>query len=165
MEAASIARILPRSLRNAGSMSKIPPSWWGRVADEPFSWAEWLFHIDGDVFRRFVVSGRAEMTEAASEEALRQLRLRYALAAHAASAYAASGFEVVVSDVVAGPLLTDVAPQYDRVVVLFPREEAITERHMPWVYRLFAEETERLGKRIDNSELTPAETAAAILRA
>jgi pyruvate,water dikinase len=42
MEAASIARILPRSLRNAGSMSKIPPSWWGRVADEPFSWAEHL---------------------------------------------------------------------------------------------------------------------------
>jgi len=122
-------------------------------------------HIDGDVFRRFVISGRAEMTPNASPEALAQLRLRYGLAAQAASAYAASGFDVVVSDVVAGPLLAEVAPRYDRVVVLFPREEAIRERHMPWVYRLFAEDTERLGNWIDNSELTPAETAAAILRA
>jgi hypothetical protein len=33
------------------------------------------------------------------------------------------------------------------------------------VYRLFAEATPRLGTWIDNSRLTPEETAAAILRA
>jgi hypothetical protein len=122
-------------------------------------------HVDGDVYRRFVVSGRAEMTEDASEEALSQLRLRYLLAAQAADVYVAAGFDVVVTDVVAGPLLAEIAPHYDRVVVLFPREDAIRARHEPWVYRLFAEATERLGEWLDNSELTPEETAAAILRA
>ena len=122
-------------------------------------------HVDGDVFRRFVVSGRAEMTEEATDEALRQLRLRYALASHAAREYERAGFDVVVSDVIAGPLLTEIARQYDRVVVLFPREDAIRARHAPWVYRLFAEETERVGDWLDNSDLTPDETAAAILRA
>jgi len=87
-------------------------------------------HVDGDAFRRFVVSGRAEMTADPSDEALRQLRLRYALAAHVAAA------------------------RYDRVVVLFPPARA-----------LFAEETERVGEWLDNSELTPEQTAAAILRA
>ena len=122
-------------------------------------------HVDGDVFRRFVVSGRAEMTEGATEEALRQLRLRYALAAQVAGEYERAGFDVVVSDVVAGPLLAEIAAEYDRVVVLFPREDSIRARHAAWVYRLFAEQTERVGEWIDNSDLTPAQTAAAILRA
>lgn len=122
-------------------------------------------HVDGDVFRRFVVSGRADMTEYASAEAFTQLRLRYELAARAAQAYEAAGFDVVVSDVVAGPLLAETAALYDRVVVLFPREDAIVERHAPWVYRLFADETERVGEWFDNSDLTPEQTAAAILRA
>jgi hypothetical protein len=126
-------------------------------------WARGV-HVDGDLFRRFVVSGRVEMTANASPEALSQLRLRYGLASHAASAYAEAGFDVVVSDVVAGPLLAELAPLYDRVVVLFPRAETIAVRPEPWVYTLFAEETARLGEWIDNSDLTPDETAAAILR-
>lgn len=93
-------------------------------------------HVDGDVFRRFVVSGRADMTPGASAEALAQLRLRYDLAADVAHAYAAAGFDVVVDDVVAGPLLAEVA-----------------------------ERTPRLGTWIDNGDLTPDETATAILRA
>jgi hypothetical protein len=36
-------------------------------------------HLEGDVFRRFIVSGRHEMTPEPSEEALAQLRLRYLL--------------------------------------------------------------------------------------
>ncbi|WP_334609849.1 AAA family ATPase [Micromonospora sp. CPCC 205546] len=40
-------------------------------------------HLRGDVFRRMVVSGRAEMTAEPSAEAWRQLRLRYDLAASA----------------------------------------------------------------------------------
>jgi cytidylate kinase len=121
--------------------------------------------IEGDVFRRFVVAGRAEMTRDASDKALRQLRLRYGVAAQAALAYEAAGFDVVVEDVVAGPLLAEWAHHYDRVVVLFPREDAIRARHSAWVYRLFAEETPRIGEWLDNSDLTPEQTAAAILRA
>jgi len=38
-------------------------------------------------------------------------------------------------------------------------------RHAPWVYRLFADETPRLGEWLDSGHLTPEQTAAAILRA
>ena len=64
-------------------------------------------HLEGDVFRRFVVSGRAEMTPDPSPEALEQLRLRYRLAAAAADAYVEAGFDVALEDVVVGPLLAD----------------------------------------------------------
>src|SRR5579884_1334231 len=107
------------------------------------------------------------MTADAGDEALEQLRLRYRLAIDAARAYAAAGFDVVVSDVVAGPLLAEIAPEYDRVVVLFPAEEVVGERrgarHSAWVYRLFADETPRVGDWIDNGHRTPEQTAAAIL--
>lgn len=124
-------------------------------------------HVEGDAFLRFVVAGRAEMTPDASSEALAQLRLRYALSTRAAQEYERAGFTVVVDDVVAGPLLAEIAPLYDRIVVLFPREEVVAARegHAPWVYRLFADDTPRLGTWIDNSELTPDETATAILQA
>jgi cytidylate kinase len=122
-------------------------------------------HIEGDAFLRFVVSGRAEMEPAASDDALAQLKLRYALAHHAAAEFERAGFNVVVDDVVAGPLLAEVAPRYERVVVLFPREEVVArrERHAPWVYRLFADATPRIGAWIDSTDQTPEETAAAIL--
>lgn len=38
-------------------------------------------HIRGDLFRRMIVNGRAEMTPDPTSEAVRQLRLRYELAA------------------------------------------------------------------------------------
>jgi len=40
-------------------------------------------HLEGDIFRRSIVSGRVEMTPEPSPEALAQLRLRYRLAATA----------------------------------------------------------------------------------
>ena len=52
-------------------------------------------HVRGDVFRRMVVSGRAEMTTDAGDEALRQLNLRYDLAMLVAENYCAAGFTVV----------------------------------------------------------------------
>jgi len=55
-------------------------------------------HLEGDFFRRAVVSGRAETTPDASPEALDQLRLRYRLAA----SYFDAGFTVALEDVVAG---------------------------------------------------------------
>jgi hypothetical protein len=45
-------------------------------------------YLEGDFFRRSVVSGRLEMTPNASPEAVEQLRLRYRLAATAADAIA-----------------------------------------------------------------------------
>jgi adenylylsulfate kinase-like enzyme len=44
-------------------------------------------HLEGDVFRRSIVTGREEMTQDPSEQALEQPRLRYRLAASAADAY------------------------------------------------------------------------------
>ncbi|MFG1697287.1 AAA family ATPase [Nonomuraea sp. NPDC049309] len=38
-------------------------------------------HVRGDVFRRMVAGGRAEMTPKAGAEAVRRLHLRYRLAA------------------------------------------------------------------------------------
>lgn len=38
-------------------------------------------HVRGDMFRRMIVNGRAEMTPQLSDQALRQLRLRYELTA------------------------------------------------------------------------------------
>src|SRR5918992_2762849 len=62
-------------------------------------------HLEGDFFRRSIVSGREEMTPDASAAALEQLRLRYRLAAMVADAYEGAGFTVVLEDVIAGPML------------------------------------------------------------
>ncbi len=58
-------------------------------------------HVQGDVFRRMVVSGREAMSPDPSAEAWRQLRLRYRLGAAVADAYFEAGLTVVVQDVVA----------------------------------------------------------------
>ena len=128
-------------------------------------------HVEGDVFRRFVVAGRSDMSERPSPDALAQLRLRYELAVHATERYAQAGFDVVLEDVVAGPLLAEVLTLFaepPRVVVLLPSRDAAAarapERHLEWVYRLFAEQTLRVGDWIDTSHLTAEETATAILQ-
>jgi predicted kinase len=136
-------------------------------------------HLRGDVFRRMVVSGRAEMTAAPSEEAWRQLRLRYDLAASTADRYAAAGFTVVCQDVILG---ADLATMVDRirhrplaVVVLAPRAEVVAarERDRPkkgygdWpVTDLdagFRAETPRIGLWLDTSDQTPEQTVTEIL--
>jgi predicted kinase len=92
-------------------------------------------HLRGDLFRRMIVNGRANMGPAdPPPEAVRQLRLRYQLAAQAADAYAEAGFTVVLQDVVLGPYLTEMTamirtrPLY--VVVLAPRPAAVAEREL-----------------------------------
>jgi predicted kinase len=136
-------------------------------------------HLEGDVFRRSVVSGRAEMTPAPSQEALEQLRLRYRLAAAAADAYFRAGFTVVLEDVVAGNELAWVVElvtsQPLHVVVLVPSIEAIRARedrrddtaYAQWpleeLYAGFAEHTPRLGSWLDTSDQEPAETVDEIL--
>jgi chloramphenicol 3-O-phosphotransferase len=136
-------------------------------------------HLEGDVFRRSIVSGRVEMTPDAGEDALAQLRLRYQLAVDAAEAYRDAGFAVVWEDVVAGPLLAEavalvrVRPLH--VVVLLPRREVVTVREAgradkgygAWsvdaLYDGFANDTPRLGLWLDSSDETPEETVDRIL--
>jgi GrpB-like predicted nucleotidyltransferase (UPF0157 family) len=136
-------------------------------------------HVEGDVFRRSIVSGRVEMTPDPSPEALEQLRLRYRLAAAAADAYFDAGFAVALEDVVAGPLLgeyrTLIRSRPCHVVVLLPslaavaaREQARQEKgYERWtvdeLYAGFAGSTPRVGIWLDTSEQTPDETVDEIL--
>ena len=135
-------------------------------------------HVEGDVFRRFIVSGRCEMTPEPVDAAFEQLRLRYRLTAQTAEHYAASGYTVVVEDVVAGSLLGEFLKLFSHrplhLVVLIPGEEAITEREAgrgvvgydDWtissLHHVFAKETSRVGLWLDTSTDTPEETVARI---
>jgi GrpB-like predicted nucleotidyltransferase (UPF0157 family) len=136
-------------------------------------------HVEADVFRRSIVSGRVEMTSDASAEAVEQLRLRYGLAAAAADTYCEAGFTVVVEDVIAGALLGEVRTMIRsrpcHVVVLMPSRDVVASReaareqrgYTEWtverLYDGFASATPRVGTWLDNSELTPAQTVDAIL--
>jgi len=136
-------------------------------------------HLEGDVFRRSIVSGRLELTPDASPDAYAQLRLRYRLAAAAADTYAEDGFAVVVEDVVAGPLLDEYAALFRtqplHVVVLLPSPAAVAARdagraasgYDRWdvgeLHRGFAEGTPRRGLWLDTSDETPEQTVETIL--
>jgi adenylylsulfate kinase-like enzyme len=143
-------------------------------------------HVRGDLFRRMVVNGRAEMGPAdPSAEAVRQLRLRYALAAQVADGYADAGFTVVLQDIVLGAHLTDMVtairtrPCY--VVVLAPNADVVQERDQArqaasgkvaykpgdeGVAKLDAylrRKTPRIGLWLDTSEQTVEQTVEEIL--
>lgn len=136
-------------------------------------------HVRGDVFRRMVVGGRAEMTPTPSPEALDQLRLRYRLAAQVSDGYFASGFTVILQDVILGASLPEMVGLVQSrpllVVVLAPRPEAIAEREAgrgKVAYGTFTieqldqalhDETPRIGLWLDTSAQTVAETVDEIL--
>ncbi|MEV0720240.1 AAA family ATPase [Asanoa sp. NPDC050611] len=136
-------------------------------------------HVRGDVFRRMVVSGRAEMTPAPSDEAVRQLRLRYELAARTSDAYFEAGFTAVTQDVVLGEFLPEMVNLIRSrpllVVVLAPTPAAIAAREagrgkvaygtfaIEGLDRVLREETPRLGLWLDTSAQSPAETVDEIL--
>jgi predicted kinase len=136
-------------------------------------------HLRGDTFRRFVVSGRAEMSPDASPEAMAQLDLRYELASMCADRYVDAGFVTVMQDVILGPTLTRVIDAFRTrplaLVVLAPSPDAVAARegHRAKVgYRDFTpaqldadfrETTPRLGLWIDTTELTVDETVQHIL--
>jgi chloramphenicol 3-O-phosphotransferase len=136
-------------------------------------------HLEGDFFRRSVVSGRHEMTPDPSSEAIAQLHLRYTLTAQAADAYSDAGFNVVVEDVVAGPFLAEVTSAIRsrplHVVVLLPSVSAIAERdsardptaYSQWtaeeLHEGFAIGTPRIGLWLDNTNQSPEETVDAIV--
>ncbi|MEU4180295.1 AAA family ATPase [Streptomyces sp. NPDC026589] len=136
-------------------------------------------HVRGDVFRRMIVSGRAEMTPDEAEEARSQLDLRHRISAQVADAYADDGWTAVVQDIVLGEDL----PRYvDRVrtrplhvVVLAPSPATVREReetrtktgYGEWTVEAFdaylRSGTPRIGLWLDTSGQTPEETVSAIL--
>jgi predicted kinase len=136
-------------------------------------------HLRGDTFRRFVVSGRAEMSPDPSPQAIAQLELRYELAAMCADRYVNAGFVTVVQDVIVGPMLTRVIDMFRTrpmaLVVLAPSPDAVAARDRDRVkvgYRHYTpaeldaelrERTPRLGLWVDNTELTIDETVHYIL--
>ncbi|MFP3387694.1 AAA family ATPase [Brevibacillus sp. SIMBA_040] len=135
-------------------------------------------HVRGDTFRRMIVSGREEMLPDAGEEAMRQLRLRYQLAAQAADTYFEADFNVVLQDVILGPMLEEMMesirnrPLY--VIVLTPSQDAIAKREAArpkkgyglWTIseldRQLREETPKLGMWLDTTNFTPVETVEQI---
>jgi predicted kinase len=140
-------------------------------------------HLRGDVFRRMIVNGRAEMEKGFSERAFEQLRLRYHLAAVASNLYCAAGFTVVYQDVIIAPILREVVEDFQRqcaeqplhVVLLCPAPEVIAAReaarekkgYTTWTpddlnYELRSN-TPRLGLWLDTSTLSVEETVETIL--
>lgn len=136
-------------------------------------------HLEGDFFRRCIVSGRHEMTPTQSNEAVNQLRLRYRLAMQSADTYFAAGFNVVVEDVFAGAVLAEVlgliASRPLHMVVLLPSANAIAAReaarneaaYSEWdigtLHAGFADRTPQFGLWLDTTEQTPEATVEAIL--
>jgi chloramphenicol 3-O-phosphotransferase len=138
-------------------------------------------HVRGDIFRRMIVSGRAEMTDPPSTEALRQLRLRYRLGVETSLRYAEAGFDVVFQDVIIGPDLESVVAELgdvlSGVVVLCPPPEILAQRdaerdktgYRGWdpvsLDRQLHDTTPRIGLWLDNSELTVEQTVDQIAAA
>jgi len=136
-------------------------------------------HVRGDAFRRMIVNGREDMTSPPSEAALRQLDLRYRLMVSAALAYRDAGFHVVCQDVILGDALSEVVAMFGNtpvdVVVLCPRPDVVATREtqrrktgyvgftVEDLDRSLRQETPRIGRWIDSSDLTVEETVDAIL--
>jgi chloramphenicol 3-O-phosphotransferase len=136
-------------------------------------------HVRGDLFRRMIINGRADMTPDPTSEAVRQLRLRYQLAATVSDAYFQAGFTVIVQDVILGSHLAEMTAMIRSrpllVIVLAPQAAAIANReesrgktaYGPWdieqLDTALRHETPRLGLWLDTSGQTPAETADEIL--
>lgn len=136
-------------------------------------------YLEGDFFRRSVVSGRAEMTPDPSPEAVAQLQLRYRLAVAAADTYCQAGFTVALEDVIAGLSLgayrTTIRSRPCHVIVLMPSRETIAAReaarptkgYTRWIieqlYQAFSTDTAHVGLWLDTSHQTADETVDEIL--
>lgn len=138
-------------------------------------------HLRGDVFRRMIVSGQAEMTATLSKEAEQQLWLRYRLAAVATELYLQAGFTVVYQDIIIGPALAEVVAMYRHhplsVIVLYPRPEVVAARDVARAKmgysnlaavqvfdRVLRDQTPHIGYWLDSSDLTIAETVDRIVQ-
>jgi chloramphenicol 3-O-phosphotransferase len=136
-------------------------------------------HLRGDIFRKMIVGGRADMTPGAGAGPLGQLRLRHRLTAVAADAYFDAGFTVIAQDVVIGEHLTEMTAAIRSrpllVVVLAPSPGAIAAREAgraknaygAWAISQLDDalrrETPPLGLWLDTSDQSPEQTADEIL--
>jgi predicted kinase len=137
-------------------------------------------HLRGDLFRRMIVNGQAEMSFELTAEAQRQLALRYHLAADAAKSYFQAGFTVVYQDIITGAALAEMVTTFTdfplAVFVLCPRVEVVAARDrirsktgysdntiVHAFDRVLRQETPRIGYWLDSSEMTVAETVDTIL--
>lgn len=136
-------------------------------------------HVRGDLFRRMIINGRADMTPGPPSEAIRQLRLRHQLAATVSDAYFQAGFTVIVQDVVLGSHLSEMTAMIRSrpllVIVLAPQVSAIADREKErgktaygtWAIKqlddVLRRETPRLGLWLDTTGQVPGETVDEIL--
>jgi chloramphenicol 3-O-phosphotransferase len=137
--------------------------------------------VPGDAIRAMIASGRADMRPDAGKEALRQLTLRYAGALSVAGVFLNGGFDVVVEDVIIGPILGDFlalvpVPEF-HLVFLDPDAAAVKRRERErdtiaygpgrWsvdgLQAVLREETDRIGLWLDTSGQSAAETVESIL--
>lgn len=132
-------------------------------------------HVRGDLFRRMIVTGRAEMVPDAGPDALSQLRLRYALASQAVDGYASAGFSAVYQDIILGDDLAAIGHRIRSrplfLVVLAPRAEVALARaaarskasgYGEWTAEALGQllrSTPRLGLWLDTSDQTADQTA------
>lgn len=137
-------------------------------------------HLRGDVFRRMIVTGRAEMGPVLSEEAKAQLALRHRLAGDVARAYVGAGFTVVYQDILIGAVLSQVAERLadldPMIIVLNPGAGTLARRAAGRAKPGYSEgfpphilanalerETPRLGLWLDTSHMAAEEVVERIL--
>ena len=136
-------------------------------------------HLRGGIFRKMIVSGREDMSDSPSEEAIHQLHLRYKLTADAAKSYFKDGFSVVIQDNYYGDELNRMLSYLQdypvEVIVLCPNVEVIKERELhrgktgytgftvEALYNTFMQTTPKIGFWLDNSNQTPQQTVETIL--
>jgi chloramphenicol 3-O-phosphotransferase len=137
--------------------------------------------VPGDAIRAMIASGRADMRPGAEAEALRQLALRYEGALSVAGVFLNGGFNVVVEDVIIGPILQDFlalvpVPEF-HLVFLDPDAAAIRRRELQrgaiaygpgrWsvhgLQTVLREETDRIGLWLDTTGQSAAQTVESIL--
>lgn len=137
--------------------------------------------VPGDAIQAMIASGRIDMRPGAENEALRQLALRYAGALSVARVFLDGGFDVVVEDVIIGPILRDFfalvpVPEF-HLVFLDPDAAAIQQRELErdriaygpgrWsvggLQTVLREETDRIGLWLDTTGQSAAETVESIL--
>ena len=137
--------------------------------------------VPGDAIRAMIASRCIDMRPGAEQEALRQLALRYAGALSVARVFLAGGFDVVVEDVIIGPILHEFltlvpVPEF-HLVFLDPDAAAIRQRELErdriaygpgrWsddgLQTVLRAETDRLGLWLDTTGQSAAETVESIL--
>lgn len=140
-------------------------------------------YVEGDAFYRMPISGRQDMSQRPTDEAVRQLWIRYRAGAATADLYAAAGFTVVHGDIFIGDALAGYASMIEMrplyIVMLRPSPDVLIAREHHRGHRLDddpadiatdasfydaeLERTPRLGLWLDNSSQTPDETVDEIL--